>query len=252
MDHAPQSDPSGAASARAPDSSIPSADIPTVDAFADLPAELIAQSSKFRRVSATAAWASSIARWSAIRMPETVALKMIRGKFATDPRSEQRFKKRTASRAQSDASQRVPHPRLWTRRECRLHQDGVFAGTELAYRAACSRGSRCQWKIRCVSRKILCAALGEAHRVGVLHSDIKPENIMIAADGDTKLMDFGIARSCRCSIPRSSSPARPTTCRPSRPTACISTRVPTCIHWAWCSMRHWPARPLSARRRRKK
>ncbi len=37
--------------------------------------------------------------------------------------------------------------------------------------------------------------LAEAHRLGVIHRDLKPHNIMIDRDGNAKIMDFGIARS---------------------------------------------------------
>ena len=37
-------------------------------------------------------------------------------------------------------------------------------------------------------------ALDYAHRCGIVHADVKPGNIMIAANGDAKLFDFGVAR----------------------------------------------------------
>ncbi|MGH8282403.1 MAG: protein kinase domain-containing protein [Gammaproteobacteria bacterium] len=39
----------------------------------------------------------------------------------------------------------------------------------------------------------MCAALEIAHAEGVLHQDIKPENVMLEPNGNAKLMDFGIA-----------------------------------------------------------
>ncbi|MBN2408761.1 MAG: protein kinase, partial [Candidatus Aminicenantes bacterium] len=45
--------------------------------------------------------------------------------------------------------------------------------------------------------KQVCEGLAEAHGLGVVHRDLKPQNIMIDKGGNAKIMDFGIARSLR-------------------------------------------------------
>jgi serine/threonine-protein kinase len=42
--------------------------------------------------------------------------------------------------------------------------------------------------------KQLCRALEVAHEQGVIHRDIKPQNLMVQPDGTLKVMDFGVAR----------------------------------------------------------
>ena len=45
--------------------------------------------------------------------------------------------------------------------------------------------------------KQVCDGLAEAHSLGVVHRDLKPQNIMIDKHGNAKIMDFGIARSLK-------------------------------------------------------
>src|SRR5437899_12250166 len=45
----------------------------------------------------------------------------------------------------------------------------------------------------------VCRALAAAHAEGVVHRDMKPQNIMVDGQGVVILMDFGIARSLEMS-----------------------------------------------------
>ncbi len=54
-----------------------------------------------------------------------------------------------------------------------------------------------KWKIAVFFTEQILSALSHAHEKGVVHRDIKPQNIMLMQDGNVKVMDFGIARLSR-------------------------------------------------------
>ncbi|GAG16979.1 unnamed protein product, partial [marine sediment metagenome] len=45
--------------------------------------------------------------------------------------------------------------------------------------------------------KQMCEGLAEAHKLEVVHRDLKPQNIMVDEEGKARIMDFGIARSLK-------------------------------------------------------
>ncbi len=67
-----------------------------------------------------------------------------------------------------------------------------MAGGSLADRLR--REGPLPWRAAVGIGVMLARALDVAHRAGVLHRDVKPENILLSADGDPQLADFGIAR----------------------------------------------------------
>ena len=60
-----------------------------------------------------------------------------------------------------------------------------------------SQQKRISWKDAVYFTKQILSALQHAHRKGVVHRDIKPQNIMLLKDGTIKVTDFGIARFSR-------------------------------------------------------
>ena len=51
----------------------------------------------------------------------------------------------------------------------------------------------------------ICAGVGHAHRHGLVHCDIKPQNILVTPDGQVKVADFGISRLLNATQPIESS-----------------------------------------------
>ncbi|UCE21408.1 MAG: protein kinase, partial [Candidatus Aminicenantes bacterium] len=45
--------------------------------------------------------------------------------------------------------------------------------------------------------KQICEGLAEAHRLGVVHRDLKPQNVMVDEEGNARILDFGIARTIK-------------------------------------------------------
>lgn len=67
--------------------------------------------------------------------------------------------------------------------------EGVTLADELARRGRLSPDEATGLAIQA------CAGLGHAHATGLVHRDVKPQNLLLRADGVLKIADFGIARA---------------------------------------------------------
>ena len=123
-----------------------------------------------------------------------VALKVLGERYAGDEGSAERFR----SEAQSAAS--LSHPniiQIYNRGEA---EDGTsyivmeyVPGGTLSEQIEES-GPFEAGKAAAVAAQIA-EALGAAHERGVIHRDIKPQNVLMGSSGDLKVTDFGIARA---------------------------------------------------------
>jgi serine/threonine protein kinase len=121
-----------------------------------------------------------------------VAVKVLKPRYAGDPQFESRF------RNESETAAKLEHPNIIRIRTVAKQREHVYFGMDLC---ADSLGGRLAREGPLPERDIvrvagdITAALDFAHRQGVIHRDLKPDNVLLRSDGTAVLTDFGIARA---------------------------------------------------------
>jgi len=124
---------------------------------------------------------------------EKIALKLLRPEIALDRETIERFSN------ELKLARKISH-----RNVCRMFDLGKAEGTTFITMEYVP-GQDLRGLIRQMGQltagkavsiaKQVCDGLEEAHRLGVVHRDLKPGNILIDKEGNARIMDFGIARS---------------------------------------------------------
>ena len=121
-----------------------------------------------------------------------VALKVLKPQYAGDPDFEERFRREASTAA------KLRHPNIVTIYAVGKDDDAVFFAMDylpqgLANRLQVMPALPGPMLVRLGLD--VAAALGFAHRQGVVHRDIKPDNILFDDHGNAIVADFGIARA---------------------------------------------------------
>jgi serine/threonine-protein kinase len=122
-----------------------------------------------------------------------VAVKVLREDYSGDPAFQERF------RQEAKAAANLSHPNIVTMHDFGLDNGQLFLVME--YVPGTDLKTLIKQRGRFSPEEALplliqaCAGIGYAHRAGLVHCDVKPQNMLVTPDMRLKVADFGIARA---------------------------------------------------------
>lgn len=128
-----------------------------------------------------------------------VAVKVLKEQFMDNDEIVQRFKNESRAISMLDHPNivRVYDVSVWDKTQFIVME--LIEGVDLK-QFMTENGGRLTWKETVKFAEETLQALQHAHEHGIVHRDIKPQNIMLLKDGSIKVMDFGIARFSRSGV----------------------------------------------------
>ena len=139
---------------------------------------------------------ANVYRGTDVKTSNQIAVKVLKDEFLDNEELVRRFKN------ESKAISILSHPNIVKVYDVSVtdklqyivmeYVDGITLKEYLK-----QRGGALTWKETVHFATQVLSALQHAHSKGIIHRDVKPQNIMLLADGSIKMMDFGIARFSR-------------------------------------------------------